>query len=265
MKLYLSVDLEGVTGVTAWEDVRKGTADHDYFRQQMTKEVNTICATALKNGAEEVLVKDAHATARNLLIDQLPRGVKLFSGWARDPYVMMAGLDKSYDAVMFSGYHAGAYFNDNPLAHTMNSDTILYFKINGQYASEFVLNSYIAAYHGVPVIGIVGDEGVCRQAKEYIPNIVTMPVKKGYGNGVISLGWDEALDLIQEGTEKAMAMDRNQCLLPLPKHFQCEICYHNHFLAHRASFYKGVKLLDPHTVGFETDDFYELLRTYFFI
>ena len=60
------------------------------------------------------MVKDAHATARNLLMDQMPRGVKLFSGWARDPFVMMVGLDKSYDAVIFSGYHAGAYFNDNP-------------------------------------------------------------------------------------------------------------------------------------------------------
>lgn len=265
MKLYLSVDLEGVTGVTAWEDVRKGTADHSYFRQQMTMEVNAICETALKNGVKEVLVKDAHATARNLLMDQVPRGVKLFSGWARDPFIMMSGLDKSFDAVMFSGYHAGAYYNDNPLAHTMSSESIFYFKINGQYISEFVLNAYIAAYHGVPVIGIVGDEGICRQAQEYIPNIVTMPVKKGSGNGVISLGRDEALDLIRLGTEKAMDLDYSQCLLKLPQHFQCELCYRNHVLAHRASFYKGVQLLDPHTVAWESDDFYEVLRTYFFI
>jgi len=107
MKLYLSVDLEGVTGVTAWEDVRKGTADHSYFRQQMTKEVNVICETALRNGIQEILVKDAHATARNILMDEFPRGVKLFSGWGRDPFVMMSGLDKSFDAVIFSGYHAG--------------------------------------------------------------------------------------------------------------------------------------------------------------
>lgn len=265
MKLYLSVDMEGVTGVTAWEDVRKGTADHGYFRQQMTKEVLAICETALKGGATEIMVKDAHATARNLLMDELPRGVKLFSGWARDPFIMMSGLDNSYDAVIFSGYHAGAYFDDNPLAHTMSSETIFYFKINDKYVSEFVLNAYIAAYHGVPVIGIVGDEGVCRQAQEYIPNIVTMPVKKGVGNGVVSLGKEEALDLIRRGTEKAMAMDFSQCRLELPPHFRCELCYRDHVLAHRASFYKGVKLLDPHTVAWETDDFFEVLRTYFFI
>lgn len=265
MKLFLSVDLEGVAGVTAWEDVRKGTADHAYFRQQMTKEVNTICTTALEQGATEILVKDAHATARNLLMDELPRGVKLFSGWARDPFVMMSGLDSSYDAVIFSGYHAGAYFNSNPLAHTMSSQRIFYFKINGHYASEFVLNAHIAAYHKVPVIGIVGDEGVCRQAAEFIPAIITMPVKKGQGNGVISLGRDEALDLIQEGTKKALALDFAKCLLPLPKQFSCEICFKDHVMAHRASFYKGVELMDPHTVSFETDDFYEVLRTYFFI
>lgn len=265
MKLYLSVDLEGVTGVTAWEDVRKGTADHSYFRQQMTMEVNTICETALKNGATDILVKDAHATARNLLMDELPRGVKLFSGWSRDPYVMMSGLNDSFDGVIFSGYHAGAYFDSNPLAHTMSSENIFYFKINGHYVSEFVLNSYIAAYHKVPVIGIVGDQGVCEQAREFIPEIVTMPVKKGQGNGVISLGRDDALDMIKQGIEKAMALDFEKCLLTLPSHFKCEICFRNHVLAHRASFYKGVKLLDPHTVGFEADDFYEVLRTYFFI
>lgn len=265
MKLFLSVDMEGVTGVTAWEDVRKGTAEHGYFRQQMTREVNTICETALKNGATEILVKDAHASARNLLMDGLPKGVKLFSGWARDPYVMMAGLDESYDAVIYSGYHSGAYFDSNPLAHTMSSENIFYFKINGDYVSEFLLNSYIAAYHRVPVIGIVGDEGVCRQAREFIPEIVTMPVKKGNGSGVISLGVSESLELIEQGTRKAMSMDYKKCLLPMPKHFTCEICFRDHVLAHRASYYQGVKLLDPHTVGFEADDFYEVLRTYFFI
>lgn len=265
MKLFLSVDMEGVAGVTAWEDVRKGTADHSYFRQQMTKEVNAICETALSNGASEIFVKDAHATARNLLADEIKPGVKLFSGWGRDPYSMMSGLDKSFDAVMFSGYHSGAYFNDSPLAHTMSSERLFYFKINGQFASEFVLNSYTAAYYGVPVIGIVGDEGVCRQAKEYIPDIVTMPLKKGSGSGIISLGWQEALAVIRQGTEKAMAMDHSRCLLPLPKEFYCEICFRDHVLAHRASFYKGVKLLDPHTVAWETDDYYDVLRTYFFI
>jgi len=265
MKLFLSVDLEGVTGVTAWEDVRKGTADHGYFRQQMTQEVKAICETAQKNGAEEILVKDAHATARNLLMDELPPGVKLFSGWARDPFTMMSGLDKSYDAVIFSGYHAGAYFDDNPLAHTMSSARIFYFKINGHYASEFVLNSYIAAYHNVPVIGIAGDEGVCRQAQEFIPSIVTMPVKKGVGDGVISLAREEALAMICNKTQEAMSMDFSKCLLTLPQHFECEICFKDHLLAHKASFYKGVKRVDAHTVAFEADDFYEVLRTYFFI
>ena len=264
-KLYVSVDLEGVTGVVAWEDVRKGTADHSYFRQQMAREVNVICETAMKNGIDEVMLKDAHATARNLSIEDLPRGVKLFSGWARDPFVMMSGLDKSYDAVMFSGYHAGAYFDGNPLAHTMSSERIFYFKINGQYASEFLLNSYIAAYHNVPVVGIVGDERVCQEAREVIPNIVTMPVKKGVGNGVISLGKEEALEMIQDGTQRAMMMDFNKCALTLPKHFQCEICFKQHVMAHHASFYKGVEQVDVHTVRFDTDDFYEVLRTYFFI
>lgn len=265
MKLYLSVDMEGVTGVTAWEDVRKGTADHSYFRQQLNREVNTICTAALNNGVKEILVKDAHASARNLPIDDLPRGVKLFSGWARDPFVMMSGLDKSYDAVIFSGYHAGAYHDGNPLAHTMNSERIFSFKLNGQYASEFVLNLFIAAYFNVPVVGLTGDERVCEQAQEYVTSIVTMPVKKGVGNGVISLGREEALELIKAGTEKALTSNLNNCAFKLPEHFQCEIRFKDFVSAHRASFYKGVEQVDAHTIRFETGDFYEVLRTYFFI
>lgn len=265
MKLYLSVDMEGISGVTAWEDVRKGTSDHAYFRQQMSNEVTAICQRALQSGFSEVLVKDAHASARNILMDNLPRGVRLFSGWGRDPLVMMSGLDSTFAAAIFAGYHAGAYFDGNPLAHTMSSDRIMFFKINGKYASEFVLNAYTAAYFKVPVIAITGDERVCAQARDYIPAITTIPVKRGWGNGVITVGKSEALELIENGIATAAAGDFCNCVLDLPAQFNCEICFKDHALAYRASFFPGVKLLDCHTIGFETEDYYEVLRTYFFI
>lgn len=265
MKLFISSDMEGVTGVTAWEDVVKGSGTYDGFREQMTKEVLAVCETALEKQAKEIFIKDAHSTARNLRGDRFPKGVKLFSGWSKDPLVMMSGLDSTFDAVIFTGYHSGAFNSGNPLSHTMRSESIFYFKINGKPISEFVLNAYTAAYFKVPVIGIVGDELICRQAHEYNPNIVTMPVKKGIGAGTISLSSIDALELIKKGTDKALSMDFSICQLPLPETFKCEICYKDHFHAYRASFYKGVGLVNDFTVEFETDDYFEVLRTFMFI
>jgi len=265
MKLFISSDMEGVTGVTAWEDVRKGTSSYEYFREQMTNEISAICESAKKLGYTDILVKDAHSTARNILIDKLPSGVKLFSGWAKDPFTMMSGLDNSFDAVFFTGYHAGAFFDGNPLAHTMSSERIFYFKINDEYVSEFLLNSYIAAYFEVPIVGIAGDERICNYAKKVVPNITPMPVKKGIGSGVISLTSNDALNMISNKTTEALNNDLSLCLLDLPEYFNCELCFRDLSLAHKASFYKGAVKKDAQTVLFETADFYEVLRFFFFV
>ena len=270
MKLFISADMEGVTGVTAWEDVTAGSKTYDYFREQMTREVLGVCDTAYEVAESKgedisIMVKDAHDSARNLKAGSFKEGTILFSGWSRDPYVMMSGIDSSFDGVIFTGYHSGAYYSGSPLAHTMNSEKLVFFKINGVNVSEFVLNSYTAAYFNVPVIVITGDEMICAQAEKMIPDITAIPVKKGNGGGMVSLSNDEAIKLIKKSIKKALNGDFGKCIPELPKNFKCEICFKEHQLAYRASFYKGVKLKDSHTVEFETDDFFEVLRTYFFL
>ena len=185
MKIFISADMEGVTGVSAWEDVEAGSKTYEYFRDQMTKEVVAVCDTSYKVAEAKgedisILIKDGHDSARNLKAESFKKGTKLFSGWSRDPYVMMSGLDSSFDAVIFTGYHSGATYEGNPLAHTMNNEKLTFFKINGKPVSEFIINTYTAAYFNVPVIAIVGDEMICNQGKELIPNIVEIPCKERF-------------------------------------------------------------------------------------
>lgn len=265
MKLFISADMEGVAGVSAWQDVNQGNGYYEYFRRQMTEEIVAICQVAKQSGFDEILVKDAHDSARNILMDLLPMGVKLFSNWAKDPFIMMAGLDADFDAIMYTGYHAGAYFDGNPLAHTMSSSRFLYVKLNDVYLSEFLLNSYIGAYFKVPVIAITGDATICRYAQEVIPNITPMPLKEGHGAGMISLGKEEALHMLREKSKIAFAKDFSTCQLPLPAHFTCEICFKDWTLAHGASFYTGVQRKDANTIVYETHDFYEFLKFFFYI
>ena len=264
MKLFISADMEGVAGVSAWDEVENDKPDYNYYSQQMSKEVASVCNAALESGAKEILVKDGHGTARNIITGYIPKGVKILKGWTRNPYIMMAGLDTSYDGVIMTGYHAGAGSGGNPLAHTMNGVNVT-VTMNGMLMSEFVMNACTAALFSVPVIAITGDEDVCSQAKELIPQITAIPLKKGIGNAVISCGDQEAQELLKAGITEALKKDFSRCKLELPKKFSFEIRFSEHYLAYKASFYKGVVQKDPYTILFETNDYFEWLRMYFFI
>lgn len=116
MKLFICADIEGTAGIVDWEEARLGTSAHERFAQNMTNEVKAACEGAMKAGTSEILIKDAHGSARNILPAMLPREAKVFRGWARDPYIMMAGIDKSFDAVAMTGCHSEAGCSGNPLS-----------------------------------------------------------------------------------------------------------------------------------------------------
>ena len=138
MQIYISADIEGTCGIADWSETERKTMD-DYrpFQQQMTREVAAACAGAVAAGAEDILLKDAHDTARNLDPTALPRETRILRGWTGDPLSMMSGLDSApFGAVLFTGYHAWAACPGNPLSHTMNLGNE-YVAINGVRASEF--------------------------------------------------------------------------------------------------------------------------------
>lgn len=263
MKIYISVDIEGVTGVTSWSETILGNSDHVQFSQQMTREAISACEGAIAMGAKEIYVKDAHDSARNMDITKLPKCVKLIRGWDSTPDSMMEGLDDTFDGVIFIGYHSAAGTDGNPLAHTMNLNSN-YVKINGELASEFVINSYVAASCGVPVVFLSGDKMLCDKSKEFNPSIETVAVKEGIGGATININPDLACELIKEGVKKGLKRI-SSCKIDIPDKFETEINYKEHKDAKRASYFPGVEQISAHTVKFTANSVKELIIARMFI
>lgn len=265
MKIFLSADMEGTCGIVSWPETDRPTPmDYVPLQKQMTREVAAACEGALSGGAEEVFVKDAHDSARNIDPAQLPRNTRIHRAWSGDLLTMMCGLDKEkFDGVIFTGYHAWAGCPGNPLSHTMNrlNNRVT---LNGMPCSEFMLNSYTAGYFGVPVVMVTGDEDLCAFAKEWIPGITTVPVNRGRGGGAVSIHPDEAVERIREAAAKAVK-NAAQCRVSLPEHFHMEIHFVNHTKAYSKHFYPGATLKEGNIVCFDHHDWYEMLRFCHFV
>lgn len=263
MKVYISADIEGVTGVTNWDETELYHTAHSAAAAQMTKEVAAACRAAISAGADEILLKDGHDSARNIIAEALPEEVVLIRGWTNSPESMMAGIDESFDAAIFIGYHIGAGFNGNPLSHTMNLDNN-FVKINGAYASEFDLNLYTAAHVGVPVVFLSGDAQVCEHAKKILPSLETVAVKSGIGNATFNMHGDKACRLIETGVKKGM-QKLEACKIKEPTQYEVEINFKECVRAYRASFYPGVEQIDAKTVRYTAKDAHEMMTTRMYI
>ena len=264
MKVFISADIEGVNNIVNWGETDLGQAEYAYFRKQMTDEVTRACEGAKKAGATEIIIKDAHDCARNLILKDLPDYVQLHRGWEGCPCSMMAGLDDSFDAVMFVGYHSPSRSDGNPLSHTMNT-RIHHVKINGVVASEFYINALYASYLGVPVAFLSGDKNLTKQVRNENENIVTVSTKEGRHGAVISKHPNVTNKEIEERVFEALSKDLKDNIVALPKHFDVEIQYRKHNDAYSCSFYTGAKLLGSDRVLFSSDDYFEVLRMFKFI
>jgi len=263
MKIYITADIEGVTGATVWDETDEKNHYYAELREQMTAEVAAACEGALNAGATEIWVKDAHSWGRNILPAKLPREVRLVRAWSGHPFGMMQALDETFHAALAIGYHSRAGSGGSPLAHTMTGN-MTYFKINDQYASEFMISTYTAGLLRVPMVFLSGDAALCQDAQSLIPGLATVAVMHGTGNSTISIHPHLAVERIRVGVEAALKADVSKCRVPMPGHFSVEMRYRNHADAHHASFYPGVSAIDTHTVGFEADDYFEVLRFFSF-
>jgi D-amino peptidase len=263
MKIYITADIEGITGASHWDETDKKNSDYAEFREQMTAEVAAACEGALNAGATEIWVKDAHWTGRNILPARLPKQAKIVREWSGHPFEMMQELDNTFHAALAIGYHSRAASGTSPLAHTMNTN-ITYIKINGQYTAEFMISAYTAGLVGVPMVFVSGDAGVCQEAQTLIPNLRSVAVMQGMGSSTISIHPQLAVEQIRLGVEAAIKDDVSTCRLQLPGHFSVEVRYRKHGSAYHASFFPGVALKEPHVVQFEADDYFEVLRFFAF-
>ena len=176
MRVLISADMEGVTGVTWPADVEPGTEQWQRCRRMFTSDVNAAIDGFFAAGADEVLVNEAHATMRNLLLEELDRRAVMLTGRHKELSMVEGIQDPVVGAVAFIGYHAAAGA-EGVLAHTYLANSITSVRVNGELGSEGRLNSCVAAEYGVPVVLVTGDDRTCADAAGYAPQALTVAVK----------------------------------------------------------------------------------------
>ena len=180
MKILIATDMEGITGVTTWDQVTPGHAEYARFRRLMTQDVNAAIRGVFEAGAEEVLVADGHWNGSNVLVEELDSRARLNTG-SPAPFSMMQGIDERVDGVIFIGYHARNGSASAILDHTWSSKTVANVWLNDILTGEYGLNASLAGHFGVPVIMVSGDQTACAQVTELLGEMETAVVKKATG------------------------------------------------------------------------------------
>lgn len=223
MKVYISIDMEGISGVVHVDDVAPGNPRYDRCRALMTADCNAAIEGALAAGATEIVVNDAHWIMRNLLLDDLHPAARVIAGVHKDG-LMVAGLDSSFAAAFFIGYHA-RQGRVGVLSHTLTGREFQRLCINGEVVGEVGVNALLAAAHGVPVVMVTGDEAVCAEAREGLGEaVVTVAVKRALDRATAEcLHPSIAQERIRAGAERALAGRERVQLPPAPERYVVEL------------------------------------------
>jgi D-amino peptidase len=179
MKLLISADMEGVSGIVAWDQVTPGQPEYARCRRLMQGDVNAAITGAFEGGTDEVVVSDGHGDARNLILEDLDPRVRLNSG-SPSPFSMLQSLDDTPapDAVMLVGYHGLSGTRKAVLDHTWSDERIREVYLNGRLVGEIGLNAALAGAYGVPVIALTGDQHACAEGQDLLGAALEIAVVK---------------------------------------------------------------------------------------
>jgi len=263
LKVFISVDMEGITGVVHGEQTGTGP-EYNMARKWMTEDVNAAILGALDAGATEIIVNDSHGSMRNVLLAELNPAAMLISGTPK-PLGMMQGIDAAVDAAMFIGYHARAGTMDGTLDHTISGGTVYSAKINSIEMPELGINALVAGYYNVPVVLVSGDKAVCDQTREVLGDkVLTAQVKEAIGRyAAKNLSFEKARQLIRQQAKAAIEKRKEIKPYKLTVPYRYELSYVRSSQADNAMFVPGIKRLNARTIQFEADDYivgYCLLR-----
>lgn len=193
LKVHISVDMEGIAGVVTGDQIGPQGFEDGRFREFMTKEALAAVTAAKEAGATEIVVADAHGNGENLLVEQFPADVKIVRSWPRK-LQMMAGIDQTFDAAVFIGYHASTTNPSGVRAHTFSSATLTKVTLNGVEMSEGAWNAAIAGHFNVPVVMASGDDAAVAEIRKIVGNIEGVETKK-------TLGFHSALTLTPQAVQ----------------------------------------------------------------
>ena len=179
LKVYISADMEGITGVASVDQLGPGSFEYERAREWMTGEVLAAIQGARDAGATEFVVSDSHGNGESLLIDRFPTDVPItiVRSFPR-PLGMMEGIDSTFAAVIFIGYHASTSSTTGVRAHTISSALLTRIALNGISMSEAGINAAITAEYGVPVVMLTGDDAIVAETKERLGPIEGVAVER---------------------------------------------------------------------------------------
>jgi D-amino peptidase len=260
MKIYISADMEGITGVVTGDQLSPQGFEYQRFREFMTQEVNSAIEAAFAAGATEIVVSDSHGNGENLLIEKLPKNVTLVRSWPR-PLMMMQGIDETFAGAIFIGYHASTTNPSGVRAHTMSSANLADVQLNGVSVPEAGINAAIAGHFAVPVIMISGDDAAVKEATVLLGNIEGAVVKWNYGfHSARTLMPEAANDLIREKVKAAMNRISEFKPYKISTPVRLDVRFKNYRPAEVLSYLSIVERTDAHSIRFQGRDMIETSR-----
>jgi len=261
-KIFISVDMEGISGVVQPAQLGPDGFEYQRAREWMTGEVNAAIAGIRAAGPADIVVCDSHGNGQSVLIDQLPEDVRIVRGFPR-PMEMMQGIDESFAAAVFIGYHASEWTANAVRGHTISSARLLGVKLNGAEVSEGIYNAALAGQFGVPVAFVSGDRLAVTQLQQVAPAAEGAIVKEPYGyHSALTVTPARGQAMIRDGLTRAMAKLTASSLQPyrLTSPIALEVGFKLTIDAERAAFVPGLARSAAHSVKGTFRDMTEITK-----
>ena len=258
MKVFISVDMEGISSIVDGSETGRDKGEYEKGRTLMTADVNAAIDGILEAApGAEIVVSDAHGGMRNIKPEELNKAAALVRGTPK-PLTQMAGIDDTFDAAMFVGYHSKKGTQHGILSHTISGRVIESVTVNGAEVGETGINSRIAGHFGVPLVFLAGDQATAREAKEISPEVEVAVVKEAIGRTSAKILHPEvARDLIKETAAKALKGGVKVEPVKVEPPVEIVVRYVNARMADAVEFMPSAERLDGKTIRFVQGDFLE--------
>lgn len=259
MKIYISVDIEGISGVVNSSHTTIGKHEYDRARVLMTGELNAVINAVQESGQHKIVVNDSHSKMTNILIEELNEEIELITGDHKQ-LGMMECIDEDFDAAIFVGYHA-RHNTPGTLAHSYYGSVVSEITVNDMKVGEGELNALLAAAYDVPVIMISGDNVLSEQIQEFNPDIENAVVKKAISRYTARcLSPTKVKKLLNKHCKEALSRVDNISMVKFEGKVKLEVEFHNNGLAEATLNVPGVELIKANRVRYMAKDIVEAYR-----
>lgn len=247
MKVYIVVDMEGATGVSAFDDVLFNKPPYNSARIRLTQDVNAAIEGAIEAGATEILVNECHDRGTNLVLEKLHPKARVIRGDKGKKHLYVEGIDESFDKVFLVGFHARAGTMNAVLNHSFNLK-VHNFWINDVLMGEVGVAATLAGYYGVPVSLVTGDDKAILELSELVPGVIGAEVKKSISRFVADcLSSEKTFSLIKEAAKKAMRKHVEPYRVSSPVMMKVEFISPE--MGHAACLVPGIELVSPRIIS----------------